>query len=451
MKRAIRIHKWDFIAIVALVAIAFVVSAYIFSNQPSFTFGKSYYTVKAQFSSGAAITSGQGQAVDVAGVQVGQIGGISVSDGHALVTMNIFKQYAPIYRNATVLLRPRTPLKDMYLALDPGTASAGRMPAGGTLPVAATNPDVDFSEILAALDADTRNYLLLLLSSGAQAFHDHGSSAEAPSPAAVSALQGTFKRFSPLNRDTRTFTRLLATRRRDIQAAIHGLEEVTTSLGGVQGQITSLIGASNTNFAAISSQARQLQAALTLLPGTLRQSATTFSKLRAFASASGSALGKLVPFARALGPALQASRPLFRDTTPVIRNQLRPFVVAVQPVARALRPAAADLARGAPPLTRAFAVLNKLLNTLAYKGGGSQQSYLFWGSWLSHNAFQLANIQDANGPAVRGTLVATCSTLNLLETTIQAGSPSVGPILDLLGVPDWKTIKSPFCPPGGAR
>ena len=121
------------------------------------------------------------------------------------MTMNIFKKYAPIYRNATVLLRPRTPLKDMYLSLDPGTKSAGAIPNGGVLGAASTNPDIDFDQILSSLDADSRNYLLLLLSGGAQAFHDPGSTATAPSPAAVADLRGTFKRFAPLNRDTRTF------------------------------------------------------------------------------------------------------------------------------------------------------------------------------------------------------------------------------------------------------
>ena len=89
--------------------------------------------------------------------------------------MNIYKKYQPIYRNATVLLRPRTPLKDMYLALDPGTKNAGAIPDGGMLGAATTNPDVDFSEILSSLDTDTRDYLLLLLAGGAQAFKDPGN------------------------------------------------------------------------------------------------------------------------------------------------------------------------------------------------------------------------------------------------------------------------------------
>ncbi len=120
------------------------------------------------------MTAGQGQSVDVAGVQVGQVGGVSLKDGRAVVTMNIYTKYRPIYRNATVLLRPRTPLKDMYLELDPGTPAPARYPTGGMLPVASTSPDVNVEEILSTLDADTRNYLLLLLAGGAQLFHDTG-------------------------------------------------------------------------------------------------------------------------------------------------------------------------------------------------------------------------------------------------------------------------------------
>ncbi len=125
------------------------------------------------------MTAGQGQSVDVAGVQVGQVGAVDLKRGRAIVTMNIYKKYAPIYNNATVLLRPRTPLKDMYLSLDPGTKDAGAVAVGATLPVANTQPDINVEEILSTLDADTRNYLLLLLAGGAQAFHDPGATGPA--------------------------------------------------------------------------------------------------------------------------------------------------------------------------------------------------------------------------------------------------------------------------------
>ena len=421
MRRALKAHRKDFVAILVLVAGALAVAAYVLYHQPSFTFGQSYYTVRAEFASSAAVTPGQGQAVTIAGVQVGLVGGVQLEDGRAVVTMNIFKKYAPIYRDATVLLRPRTPLKDMYLALDPGTTRAGAVPSGGMLGAGSTTPDVDLDQILASLDSDTRSYLLLLLSGGAGAFHDPAS--------AVPALRGTFKRFESLDRDTRTFATLLAARSGTLSLAIHNLQRVATALGGVDGQLASLIESSNTNFAA------------------LAQTDRTLGKVRGFAAQLGPTLTELQPFARALAPALNASRLLFHDTTPVVQNQLRPFSTAVQPLAKALKPAATELSKAVPPLTSSVKVINTLFNTLAYQPSGSEQGYLFWGSWLAHIAATLTDLQDAQGPTVRGIFMATCPALQLLETTIQAGSPSVAPLLDLLNAPDYTQIKSPSCPP----
>jgi phospholipid/cholesterol/gamma-HCH transport system substrate-binding protein len=445
MKRAIVTHRVDFGAIVTLFAIAVVVSIYILEHQPAFQFGQSYYTVKAQFSTAAAVTGGQGQAVTIAGVQVGQVGGVSLQDGRAVVTMNIYKRYAPIYHNATVLLRPRTPLKDMYLALDPGSKSAGRVPDGGVLGPANTTPDVDLSQILSSLDADTRSYLILLLTSGAQAFHDPGAKGAAPSAKAVADLRGTLKRFEPLTRHTRTFATLLAQRRRNISRSIHNLNLVTGALGGVESQLASLVSASDTNFSAISAEDAQLQQTLSLFPATLQQTTQTLNKVKTFSSASATTLTELQPFARNLGPALHAARPLFKDTTPVIANQLRPFSVAVQPLARTLAPAATDLAQATPPLVRSIGVLNTLFDTLAYQPGGSQKSYLFWGSWLSHIANSLTSAQDANGPLIQGIFTGTCSQLNFFEGTLAPSNEPLGVILDLLNPPPLSEI------PGATR
>jgi phospholipid/cholesterol/gamma-HCH transport system substrate-binding protein len=449
VKRAISEHRTDFIAMASLLVLAGVVAGYILLHQPSFTLGKSYYTVQANFQSGAAILSGQGQAIDEAGVQVGQIGGIQLQNGRALVTMNIYKKYSPVYRDATVLLRPRTPLKDMYLALDPGTKGAGAVASNGVLGIGSTQPTVDVDQILNSLDVDTRNYLLLLLAGGSQAFRDQGNAGPVPSAAAVNDLRGVFKRFAPLNRDTQTLTTLLSQRTTDIRRAINGLQLVTRALGGVDGRLTSLINTSNTNFQAISSQDAALESALTLLPGTLSQTNQTLGKVQGFASKSTTALHGLLPFAHALAPALEAARPLFRDTTSVLRDQLRPFAVGLQPLASVLRPAAASLAAATPKLTASIGVLNALFNTLAYQPKGSEQGYLFWGSWLSHIADSLVSTQDAQGPIVRGIFMASCSSLNLFEVALTSSNPALGPLVDLLNAPDWSQIKSPYCPASG--
>jgi phospholipid/cholesterol/gamma-HCH transport system substrate-binding protein len=436
VRRAIAAHRVDFAAIGVLILAAIAVSAYILEHQPSFVFGQTYYQVRAPFATAAAVTSGQGQAVTIAGVQVGQVGGVSLHNGQAVVTMNIYKQYAPIYRNATVLLRPRTPLKDMYLALDPGSRGAGRVPNGGMLSAANTQPDVDLSEILSSLDADTRNYLVLLLSAGAQAFHNPGAQQTAPSASAVADLRGTLKRFEPLDRDTKRFAALLATRQANIRRAIHNLNLVTNAFGGVESELTSLISASDTNFSAIAANDAQLQQTLTEFPPTLRQSIDTLNKVRGFAAASTTTLQQLQPFARNLGPALKASRPLFRDTTPVIANQLRPFSVAVQPLARTLAAGAPKLKTTIPALTSSISVLNTLFNELAHQPPSGQQSYLFWGSWLAHIADSLVSAQDANGAVLQGIFMNTCAGLNFYENQLEPNSEPLGVILDLLNAPD---------------
>jgi phospholipid/cholesterol/gamma-HCH transport system substrate-binding protein len=447
VKRAIREHRFDFAAIAVLIVAAFGVTLYILEHQPSFVFGQSYYTVKAPFATAAAVTAGQGQAVTIAGVQVGQVGGVSLQDGRAVVTMNIYKKYAPIYHDATVLLRPRTPLKDMYLALDPGSKAAGALPAGGELSAANTDPDVDVSEILSSLDSDTRNYLLLLLAGGAQTFHDPGAGGAAPSPAAVSGLRGTLKRFEPLNRDTESFTTLLAQRQSNLRRSIHNLNLVANALGGVEGQLASLIQTSDTNFRAIADNDTQLEQTLQLFPGTLQQTQQTLGKVKAFSNASAVTLHLLVPFARNLGPALRASRPLFHDTTPVIANQLRPFSVAVQPLARSLASGAAKLKVTIPSLSDSIGVLNTLLNTLAYRQG-SEPSYLYWGSWLAHNADSLVAGQDADGAFTQGIFMGTCDELNFYENTLAPNQASLGVVLDLLNPPPAKNLPGVTTVPG---
>jgi phospholipid/cholesterol/gamma-HCH transport system substrate-binding protein len=440
VRRAIHAHRVDFGAILVLVVLAVLVTGYILEHQPAFNFDRSYYTVDADFSEASAVTSGQGQAVTIAGVQVGQIGGVTLHNGVAVVKLDIDKQYAPIYRNATVLLRPRTPLKDMYLELDPGTRSAGAMPAGATISAANTNPDVDVSEILSSLDSDTRNYLVLLLAAGAGAFHDPGArSGATPSPGAVSSLQETLKRFEPLDRDTKTFASLLATRQASMRRAVHNLNLVAGSLGGVDSELASLIDASDTNFHAIATDDRQLQQTLRRFPGTLRETSASLGKVKHFASASATTLHALQPFARNLAPALAASRPLFRDTTSVIAHQLRPFSVDVQPLAHTLRPAAQQLKAATPKLSSSVDVLNDVFNELAYQPKGND-SYLFYGGWLSHIADSLVDSQDANGAVVQGLFMASCSQLNFYETGLQVNNQPLGVILDLLNAPPIASI-----------
>ena len=77
--------------------------------------------IEADLPTAAGVAPGQGESVTVAGVQIGKIAGVRVVDGRARVEIDIDPSYRTlVHTNASALLRPRTPLKDMFLELDPG-------------------------------------------------------------------------------------------------------------------------------------------------------------------------------------------------------------------------------------------------------------------------------------------------------------------------------------------
>ncbi len=75
-------------------------TAYILSQQqqpyPSWVpfLGDERFELKAELSSAQAVTPGQGQTVNIAGVKVGDISEVELEDGKAVVTMLIEEEYA---------------------------------------------------------------------------------------------------------------------------------------------------------------------------------------------------------------------------------------------------------------------------------------------------------------------------------------------------------------------
>jgi phospholipid/cholesterol/gamma-HCH transport system substrate-binding protein len=431
-----------FVAILCLFAIALAVGGYILSNQrfylPAWVplIGTDFYVVKAELPTAQAVVPGQGQTVNIAGVKVGEVGNVTLENGRAVVTMDIKSKYKPIYRDASVLLRPKTGLKDMLLALDPGTRQAGQLPEGGTVRVANALPDVNADEVLAQLDGDTRAYLSILLNAGGTAFDDKASgSAGRYRQTAEQDLRGAFKRFEPTAQYGAKITQDLIARRRNIKHVIHNFQLLSTALGRRDTQLAAFVDSTNANFRAFADEESSLRAALREFPPALSQTQTTLRKTAGLAAQLGPALQRLRPFARQLAPALQQTRPFFRETTPIIRDQIRPFARDVQPTVRDLRGASKNLAVVTPRLTRSFKVLNKFFNELAYNPPGPAEPFLFWGAWGAHAGATLWNLQDAHGPPRRAVVLVGCQTYDVLENIV-LGNPQLGVPTQLLNLPD---------------
>jgi phospholipid/cholesterol/gamma-HCH transport system substrate-binding protein len=437
MRTAIRKHIRDFAAILGLILISVLVSSVILSNQrltlPGWVplIGKDFYEIEAELSTAQSVTPGQGQTVNVAGVEVGEIKSVKLENGKAIIGMKIEPRYDRVYRDATVLLRPKTGLKDMVAELTPGTPSAGRLPDGGRIPVSQTLPDVNLDEILAALDADTRDYLTLLLSDGGQALKGTGSD-----------LGNTIRRIEPTAKLSRRVNEALAKRAVNIKRAIHNFSLLTEELGNRDDTVADFVVDSNAVFASLASQDAALRETLRELPSTLQITQSTLGKATLLADELGPTLEALRPAARALGPTQRQLRPFLRTTTPIIRDELRPFARASLPTVKELRPALSNLAAATPDLTTTFTSLNRLLNMLAYNPPGDKdEGYLFWFSWANHLAPTVFATQDAHGPIRHGLVIFGCQTGALLDSVAEA-NPQLGTLVDLLNGPN----RSGLCP-----
>jgi phospholipid/cholesterol/gamma-HCH transport system substrate-binding protein len=445
MRSAIRKHLRDFVAILVLFVLALGVATYVLAHERLYLpgwvpfVGTSFYTVNAEFSTAQAVVPGQGQTVNIAGVPIGEIGSVKLQNGTALVQMKIKKKHAPVYRDATLLLRPKTGLKDMYVEMNPGTPSAGAVPDGGTIPVANTLPDVNLDEILTSLDSDTRAYLQILINAGGEAFGSKGYNAD---------LRETFKRFEPTARDTARITRLLARRRGNLLHVIHSFQLLATALAGRDTQLTRLIDSSGANFKAIADEDRRLEDALRLLPGTLGAADRALGKTDELARVLGPTFRSLLPGAAALGPSLRATRPFLRQTTPIIQSSLRPFSRDAQPTVHQLRLAARLLRPATPRLTRTAQFLNKVLNELAYNPPGSEEGFLYWASWLNHAGASVFSAQDAHGAIRRGLFLTDCQSLAVLEG-IEKVNPQLQVLIDLLNAPRQQAVCNQAPVPSG--
>src|ERR671917_2925030 len=143
MMTAIRKSLRDFIAVVVLIVLALAVTGYIVQNQRLRIpiLDERPFELKAEFETAQAVVPGQGQTIRVAGVRIGDVEKVELVDGAGVVTFAIDQEFLPIYRDATILMRPTTGLKDMFFQLDPGTNSAGEYEEGEMVPMANTAPD----------------------------------------------------------------------------------------------------------------------------------------------------------------------------------------------------------------------------------------------------------------------------------------------------------------------
>jgi phospholipid/cholesterol/gamma-HCH transport system substrate-binding protein len=427
LSRQARGHRKDTIAIVVLAIAGIVMMLGIFTQQkaslPSWLplVGEEFEQISAEFSTAQAVTPGQGQAVDIAGVQIGKVTSVDLEDGHAVVGMDIEPKYMGlIHPNASFLLRPKTGLNDMIVEVEPGTGKK-HIEDGAEFGLAQTEPNTNLDAFLSTLDADTRQYLQLLVSGAAQGIGGRGKQ-----------LSNALRRFQPFVHYNAKLNKVVAQRHVALARVIHDFGLLTTELGRHDAEIKRFVTSSDAALGNFANQQESVQAAFREFPSALRAARAGLASSNRFSQAAFPALTKLIPQAQALTPAFKATERLFSQTTAPIRDQIRPFTRQIRPVLTHGNEASGPFDKTVRGFGNSLRGFNSFLNELAYKPKGSRQSYLFYVPWLNHDFNAAFNLQDAGGPVLRGLLEISCTGASLGYGFVEKKTEEKRPFLQTL-------------------
>ena len=264
LSRQSRGRSKDTIAIIVLAAVGIVMTLWIFTQQkaslPAWVpaVGEEFEHITGEFTTAQAVTPGQGQAVDIAGIQVGKVTSVDLEDGHAVVGMDIEPKYMElIHPDATLLLRPKTNLNYMVVEIDTGNAK-GHVEDGYNFPLSRTEPNVNLDAFLATLDADTRQYIQLLVAGGAQGIGGRGRQ-----------LGNALRRLQPFAHYIADLNRAVASRRVALARVIHDFGSLTTELGRHDAEIERWVTSSKGALGNFANQQSSIQEILTEFPSTL--------------------------------------------------------------------------------------------------------------------------------------------------------------------------------------
>jgi len=423
--RTIRKNLGPFVAIIGLVLIAVGVGGYILHEQRlRFPFVQATpMRINVELDNAQAVTPGQGQTAQVAGVQIGDIADVKVKDGRAIVGLDIKPQYEDlIRRDATAVLRPRTGLKDMYVQIFPGK-DGPPVKEGFTIPVKSSLTDVNLDEILSQLDTRTRDYVTLLADGAGEGLKGRGAD-----------LGEVLKRYEPTVRDLGRVNHAVAKERVQLRRLVTSLAQINGKLAQKPEQLTKLVDTASTTLRAVASEDDNLRGAVGELAPTLQQATQTLNAVSPFADELGPTTRALLPAVKQLQTVNAAVSPFAREATPIVRTKIRPFTRKAQPLARDLAPAARGLARALPEVDRNVKVLNDFTNMLAFNPGGAEppdkagreEGYLFWTSWLTHQTSNLQSTDDANGPMRPIFVTATCDTFTSLVNDLPQAEFALG-------------------------
>src|ERR1700722_711689 len=322
------------IVAVALIAVgAVVILAYYYvAAGGRLPFAGHLYTVTAEIQDPQGLLKHAD--VRAAGVKVGSVSEItnsSTQDGTiAQVQMQLDGGYAPIYRNATVLVRQKTLVGENYIEITRGTPSDGTVPDGGSLSLSHDLQSVPLDKILNALTPAVRRQTQVDLQSLGAGLDHQGRN-----------LNEFLGALEPTVSNGGVVLGVLNAQRSQLADAVTQTGTVMQALANRTGDLRSLISSGEQTAVAVAARDQALSQSLVDLPATLAQARTSVSTLSSFSGVATPvianlrvAVSKLHPVMVELKPTAAAAKTLFADL-PAFLRVANPLLSNLKAFARA--------------------------------------------------------------------------------------------------------------------
>ncbi len=254
-------------------------------------FAPAGYRIQAVFPETGQLVPGAD--VRISGVDVGRVANVRPQGVNSLVTMNLYKQFAPVPADTHAILRLKTLLGEAYIELSTGTGKGPKLPDGGTIPPQQVERTQDLDQVLNSFNPPTQRALqqflngtFLALSGRGQALND-----------AVGNLDPTFSELTALADE-------LNQQQGNIQGLVNNLGTVFTTLGDHSADVQSLVTAGNQVLSATAARDAQLEATVNGLPPFMTQLRATLGTLNTTLGIARPTLDDLRSAAPFLRPAL---------------------------------------------------------------------------------------------------------------------------------------------------